>query len=202
MSDLTDSNNDPIEERMIIPSRREIDQLLEANHLMGKGVEVGVCDGDYSVHILSTWKGDRLYSVDPWKSFGEEYKDVNNAHQELHDLRYENTKKKLSVFGKRSVVIRKTSLEASVLFGDGALDFVYLDAQHHYSAVKADIEAWYPKVKVGGILGGHDYLDGVLVGGVFGVKRAVQEFAKEQNLDILVSGEMITETASWFLIKK
>ncbi len=194
--------DDFIEESTIIPSRREFDQLLEAKKLMGKGVEVGVCDGDYSFLLLSTWKGERLYSIDPWRSFGEEYRDINNADQSLHDLRYEKTKEKLSVFGKRSVVIRKTSLEASVLFGNEALDFVYLDAQHHYSAVKADIEAWYPKVKVGGIISGHDYMDGVYVGGVFGVKRAVQEFAKEQKAEIFVSGELMTETASWFIIKK
>ena len=37
------------------------------------------------------------------------------------------------------------------------LDFVYIDANHNYECVKEDIEHWYPKVKVGGIIAGHDF---------------------------------------------
>jgi len=189
------------EELIIIPTRCDFEKLLEAKGLLGKGVEVGVCEGEYSLYLLSTWKGDRLYSVDPWKAFGEEYTDINNAHQDLHDIRYQQTKEKLSVFGKKSIIVRKTSLEASILFGNETVDFVYLDAQHHYDAVRADILAWYPKIRSGGILCGHDYIDGVYIGGIFGVRLAVQEFAKRENLQIYVSGETGDEVPSWYLLK-
>lgn len=36
-------------------------------------------------------------------------------------------------------------------------DFVFIDADHRYEAIKADIAAWWPKVKAGGRLAGHDY---------------------------------------------
>jgi len=40
---------------------------------------------------------------------------------------------------------------------DHSLDLVFIDADHHYEAVKADIEAWEPKIKPKGWIGGHDY---------------------------------------------
>jgi hypothetical protein len=55
------------------------------------------------------------------------------------------------------IPIRKSSVEAAKCFEDKSLDFVFIDACHDYEAVKADILAWLPKVKVGGILAGHDY---------------------------------------------
>jgi len=40
---------------------------------------------------------------------------------------------------------------------DGSLDCVFIDASHAYDAVSADIRAWAPKVKTGGIVCGHDW---------------------------------------------
>jgi hypothetical protein len=42
---------------------------------------------------------------------------------------------------------------------DASLDYVYVDARHDYCGVKEDLEAWWPKLRRGGILAGHDYLD-------------------------------------------
>jgi predicted O-methyltransferase YrrM len=53
--------------------------------------------------------------------------------------------------------LRKPSVEAALDFKDESQDFVFIDADHSYEAVKADIEAWYPKVRPGGMLAGHDY---------------------------------------------
>jgi predicted O-methyltransferase YrrM len=68
--------------------------------------------------------------------------------------------------------IGKPSVRAAASFEDGVLDFVFIDADHAYEAVKADIGAWLPKVRAGGFITGHDY-DRVKFPGVI---RAVDEY--------------------------
>ncbi|MCZ0729867.1 class I SAM-dependent methyltransferase [Mycolicibacterium iranicum] len=49
------------------------------------------------------------------------------------------------------------SVSAAKLFPDESLAWVHLDARHDYDSVRADIEAWRPKVRSGGWLSGDDY---------------------------------------------
>jgi predicted O-methyltransferase YrrM len=60
-------------------------------------------------------------------------------------------------FPDRSRLITGDSAAAAAEFEDGALDFVFIDADHSYEAVRRDIDAWRSKVRTGGWLGGHDY---------------------------------------------
>jgi hypothetical protein len=60
-------------------------------------------------------------------------------------------------YGDRIQLIIADSLTAARLFGDASVDWVHLDARHDYASVKADIQAWLPKVKRGGWLSGDDY---------------------------------------------
>lgn len=55
------------------------------------------------------------------------------------------------------VKIKKSSVEAAKDFEDNTLDCVYVDAEHLYDYIRADIQAWKDKIKDGGILCGHDY---------------------------------------------
>jgi predicted O-methyltransferase YrrM len=55
------------------------------------------------------------------------------------------------------VILGTTSQFASELFVDETLDFVFIDGDHQYQSVRADLASWWPKVKPGGILAGHDY---------------------------------------------
>jgi hypothetical protein len=82
-------------------------------------------------------------------------------------------------------------MQAVTKFADNSLDFVYLDGNHTYDFVKQDLNAWYNKVKVGGILAGHDYP-------LKSVKQAVDEFCKDKKL-LSITEEKLT--ASYYIKK-
>lgn len=188
--------NEEITPAFYIHNRLYFPDILNGLKLLGEGVEVGVFQGVYSAWILKRWEGKKLYSVDSWKSFSkEEYVDMVNLSDEEMEKYYQDAVYMLKEYGDRSEIIRKTSEEASKLFADASLDFVYLDAQHHYEAVQHDIQLWWPKVKPMGILGGHDYIeDGDHEFGRFGVKKAVNEFIRANNLQLILSQDQRMET--------
>jgi hypothetical protein len=60
-------------------------------------------------------------------------------------------------YGDMISLIIADSVSASKTFSDESVDWIHLDARHDYASVKLDIEAWLPKLKVGGWLSGDDY---------------------------------------------
>jgi hypothetical protein len=168
-----------------VPSRDELPALLNARGLLGRGVEIGVKQGRYSDELLSNWRGSELVSIDPWLSADpDEYVDRSNVSQDRFNEFYEETRERLAGYGSRSTIWRMTSIEAAPRVPDGSLDFVYIDARHDYESVKEDLEAWCSKVRPGGILAGHDYVDGDLPEGEFYVKSAVDEFFGEREIPV------------------
>jgi predicted O-methyltransferase YrrM len=97
--------------------------------------------------------------------------------------------KQIGEEGKRAVIMRMTSLRAAQLIADESLDFVYIDALHDYVSTLQDIEAWWPKLKSGGLMAGHDYLHSITFYGdnVITVAPAVQKFASEHSRQEQVS---------------
>ena len=86
-------------------------------------------------------------------------------------------------------------------FADESLDFVYIDAAHDYKSVKDDIGEWDKKVRKGGIVAGHDYLN-KLHGTDYGVKRAVDEWVKGNKIKhLFILEENRKKSPSWFYVK-
>lgn len=160
-----------------VPSRQELPWVLDARGLGGTGAEIGVQEGLFSHHLLTYWGGRKLLSIDSWEHASSgDYVDIANVGQLEQDARHRATCERLAIFGDRSEVWRLRSTDAAAEVPDGSLDFVYIDARHDYDAVLEDLETWVPKVRPGGIVAGHDYLDGDLPEGRFGVKSAVDAF--------------------------
>lgn len=55
------------------------------------------------------------------------------------------------------VILGTTSARAAELFAPESLDFVFIDGDHKYASVMEDLDCWWPAVKLGGVLAGHDY---------------------------------------------
>ena len=184
---------------LYVRGRGELPHILNARGLLGQGAEIGVLRGEFSEHLLDRWRGEKLHCIDPWREFPrDEYWDNKNVPQVEHDRLFAETVARLRRFGPRAEIRRQTSVEAAARFADGALDFVFIDGQHHYEAVRDDLHAWHPKLRRGGLLCGHDYLDGTLNGCRYGVRRAVEEFAGARGMRVVVAHE--PRFPSWFMV--
>ena len=161
-------------------------------------VEVGVFKGHLAEHLLGRVPSLRWHGVDNWLSADdqpEDYKTTGDTHanatpEQVVRWRAEahNTLKR---FEKRASIHEKSSVEAAPDFADESIDIVFLDGDHSYAGCLADLRAWWPKVRPGGWLGGHDYAnpDPRFRYGVMVVK-AVTEFANEVGLKYDLSGGM------------
>lgn len=186
------------------------DQMGELFKELGfkKGVEVGVEKGIYSEVLLKANPDLELYCVDPW--IVEAYESGIHAvdsEQEKFDGRYEECKARLSPY-KNAKMIRKMSMDAVNDFEDESLDFVYIDANHDFPNFINDLHQWKKKVKMGGVVYGHDYA-------VFSykkhnhVKRALDAYARCYRMIpffVLGSmemnpGEIRDKYRSWLWIK-
>jgi hypothetical protein len=132
----------------------------------------------------------------------ENYKDVANFHQSKQDELFQATQNLLQPWREIVTFHRMLSTQAAQQIPDQSLDFVYVDARHDYCGVTEDIRAYYPKLRPGGILAGHDFLsvaeqkavdssqdwsvcmDGTVNAGA--VKGAVEQFALEEGLTFSV----------------
>jgi hypothetical protein len=83
-------------------------------------------------------------------------------------------------------LIQETSQTAHCRFDDGFFDFIFIDANHEYVSVALDLRIWFPKLKTGGVIGGHDYAPNQW-GEFPGVKKAVDEFFGPRKLRVALS---------------
>lgn len=148
----------------------------------GIAVEIGAASGCFSKQILATWTNlQRLYCVDLWANQPEGYHDCCNLPDNVQEERFQQFQKDFGS-NKKVRIVREWSHIASEAFEPASLDFVYLDANHSKPGSLSDLRAWWPRVKPGGIMAGHDYCPGNGEG--MGVKEAVDEFAKDQGLEV------------------
>jgi hypothetical protein len=138
-----------------------------------KGVEIGVFHGLTFFHLLEHCPNLHLTGIDIFEPIlhkdeqfaegGRSYKG-DKLPQEYHRIKKEAAER----FPERSKVVKAESAGYARNIPDHSLDFVFIDGDHLYEAVKLDIVSWLPKVRPGGVICGHDI-------GMPGVKRAVDE---------------------------
>lgn len=175
--------------------RSDFGDLLNSLGLNSKGVEVGVAHGRNAEGILKKWKSGKIYLVDPYRRWpSSEYVDPVNRQNPKKLLR--RCRARLSRHKGRYSQIFKDSQSAVKQFSDNSLDFVYIDANHHEPQISADLLAWWPKVKPGGIFGGHDFYMRDTAAYRCDVEAAVTRFASDIGRKIHV-----TNCMSWWIQK-
>ena len=119
------------------------------------GAEVGVGVGHFSKRLCKKNKKLKLYSIDAWQCYGYYLSKVQR--QERMEAKYQAAIRRLSPFN--STIIREFSRVAVKRFDDNSLDFVYIDSNHDFNHAYQDIGLWEKKVRPGGIVAGHDYVN-------------------------------------------
>lgn len=183
-----------------IQSREELIRILKPR---GIGIEIGVQQGIFSKHILENCEDLKLYLLDCWDHQSDlVYKDISNLDNNIQAQYMINTISNTLFSFKNVRIIKGYSDEFVNLFQDNFFDFIYIDANHAYKPVKNDLIKWFPKLKTKGLFSGHDYLNGNdgWYPTEFGVKQAVDEFAKENNLKVYSTKEELP-WKTWFLFK-
>ena len=128
-----------------------------------KFVEIGAWKGKSAafagVEILNSGKDITYYAVDHFLG-SEEHRNPVSPHYDYASISGDLKAQYLvNIEPVKSVVktLDMQSGEASKKFKKASLDFVYIDGSHDYDSVCVDIEIWLPKLKPGGMIGGHDY---------------------------------------------
>lgn len=172
------------------PAYKFLPDLIQKFNLK-VGAEIGVAFGGHSEAILSNTNLELLYGIDSYQH-SDSYDDPMNLPQADFDILCETMKNRLAVFGDRFRLIRSDSQQAIGQI-DGLLDFVYIDAEHSYQGVWQDLCTWYSKIRVGGLISGHDYGHIAFPG----VKQAIDEFFRRLDWQVNLEGEGV-----WWVEKR
>jgi predicted O-methyltransferase YrrM len=148
-------------------------------------VEIGSWKGKSTVYmaeeIKKSGKNIKFYTIDTFEGTREEHDLESDI---IHHSLYETYLKNIDPIKDFITTIRGSSWEMHKEFKENSIDFLFIDGDHTYEGVKKDLSLWFPKVKKGGIISGHDYTEPTC-----GVKMAVDEF-------FLFTG-IIIDRSSW-----
>lgn len=145
-----------------------VNHAANTAHFVEVGSWKGTSSAYMAVEIINSGKQIKFDCIDIWRAENNDaiyQTDEYVKHNKLYEHFIDNMK---PVEGHYHA-IQMPSVDAANLYQDNSLDFVFIDASHTYENVFADIKAYLPKIKKGGVIGGHDYHSSE------GVRRATQE---------------------------
>lgn len=188
-----------------VHSRDMLGDLLVCRGLTTAGVEVGTHRGEYAEILLRTWPG-RLLCVDPWSvppGYERQAKTLWGGPTRADDEAWCRSLLSAHIGACRVLLVKATSAEAVKAVADGSLDFAYLDGDHERPGIDDDLRWWWPKVRHGGVLAGHDFLMPGESDGLWGrsIQPAVMGFAAERGVDVHLMTESNGLPWSWIIFK-
>lgn len=146
-------------------------------------LEIGVFNGDHAKSVIDGLLVEKAILIDPYLQY-EDYKN----HKDYDKILKAENKAHKQLDQYNPVWIKKFSNDAVKDIKE-KIDFIYIDGNHDYEYVIQDLENYFPLVKEGGILAGHDIQ-------AKGVSKAVLEFANKYNLELNFG-----DRRDWWIIK-
>ena len=116
-------------------------------------LEIGAWTGSCTClfGLYAKKNGAKVYSID---NFNGSPGSVQHAYSKQARKQFLNN---LKMFGVERQVKFLEGSSDSFASMDKEFDMVFIDADHRYSQFKKDMDNYFPKVKEGGIISGHDY---------------------------------------------
>lgn len=187
---------------MEINYRTEFGKLLEHLGLKGDAVEIGIAEARNSLEIISWPQIERLYLIDSWKELQQ--KGDGGFPQQWHDDNLKLAQQTLEPYKEKAIWLRGLSTNMIDSIPDDSLIYAYLDGNHAYEGFLSDLQKIYRKVKVGGVISGHDFLSPQ-----YGVGKGVKYFVFESDGHYSMSDIHQTEedgddsmVSFWFIKKE
>ena len=157
------------------------------------GLELGVNVGSNLVYFLEELPNIKnLIAIDPFIPYDDG--PGGFVSEEIINKVKSCFIRNIQPFNDKVTFINKTSDSAVFDVEDESLDYIFIDGDHSFEAVKNDIFNYYSKVKKGGIFAGHDWSWGA----DRAVQRALQEFVTVNNLSIEI---FLVPNDTWFFVK-
>jgi len=128
--------------------------LYDTAKKMRNVVEIGSWKGR-STHALCSGCNGMVHAIDHFKGSLSPQAQLLYKEAENRDI-YGDFMANVGHFGNLAVH-RMKSLEAVDKFKDDSVDMVFIDGEHLYDHVKADILSWLPKTRK--MICGHDYIE-------------------------------------------
>ncbi len=160
---------------MEIKYRTQLGQLLESLNLTGPAAEIGVAEGRNAEVLIAQPAITKLYMIDTWTHL-EQLGDGGHP-QKWHEGNYIEAQERTLPYQEKAVFMKGFSRDGIAQIPDDSLILAYVDGDHSYNGCMADLKAIWPKIKAGGVLACHDFLNLF-----YGVNRAVNEFLSERGL--------------------
>eukprot|EP00419_Tripos_fusus_P024505 CAMPEP_0172715812 /NCGR_PEP_ID=MMETSP1074-20121228/67760_1 /TAXON_ID=2916 /ORGANISM="Ceratium fusus, Strain PA161109" /LENGTH=253 /DNA_ID=CAMNT_0013540429 /DNA_START=60 /DNA_END=819 /DNA_ORIENTATION=- len=187
-------------------SERLLGNFLENNYGNAFGVILGVGNGRRALELLETWPHGVLFLVDPYIHLRRGYERPENLQDDAHQRQYEDLRNYLydapGLQGRYSFA-REFSFAVPHAWREKQWGpdprFVLLDANPSYGATRTDLLAWWPMLAEGGMMAGTNYST-LGDGSVVGVRRAVDEFAVQQGLQLFITND--PQEPAWILLKE
>lgn len=136
-----------------------VEKAQDGDFIVEVGSHKGRSATAMAVNIINSGKKIKFYCIDKWENSDIYSQFLYNINEVSNVIEH----------------YKLNSEDASKMFPDESLHFVYIDADHSYHACRKDIEIWYPKIKKGCVLGGHDYVWN-------SVKDAVHDFCSKNKI--------------------